>query len=494
MGTLIIDPVKKAKADANTLMLTTPFIHQDEIWERTKDMEAFALFLEAGTGKTWIMQATAVHLALKDEIDLIVVLAPNGLHTVHADELEKHWPTEKIGYHLGIYQSGLSDKQLKALFDSLAPRKNSCAVLVMNIEALSSKRGVEWLVSLMKPRRRRILMTVDESHTVKNAQAKRTKSVLKMRLLPKYRRAMSGTPMGGGWEDLYAQFKFLNPDIIGLRTYTEFCVQYVVERLMQNYRAIVGYRNVDELLAKINPFSVSLTKDECLDLPGETFQTIHVPMSPEQATAYKSLVDQYVAELDGGQLIEATQITKRLVRLQQITSGFFVPDNGEPVKLACPKIDVMLEIVRTARHQVVIWCRFQADCRRVAGALEDAKITYGLYYGGATDEECTQAYQAFGRGELKVFIATPDKGGTGLNKLVGASTIIRYSHTNRFILYSQSMDRTKRIGQAHKNTYYDLVTPKTVEAKIIKTVTVDRADTTNTLRDATAWRAWLTEE
>ena len=365
-------------------------------------------------------------------------------------------------------------------------------MLLMNIEAISSSRGYTWLVNMLKTKGGRVLMTVDESHTIKNPQAKRTKSVLKMRLLAKYKRIMSGTPMGGGYEDLYAPMKFLDPAIIGIKTFTEFCSMYVIERLMQNYRAIVGYRNVPELLAKIAPFSCSVTKDDCLDLPGEIFQTIHVKMSPEQQAAYSSLVTQFVAELDSGQIIEAVQITKRLIRLQQITSGWFVANNGEAVKLPCPKIDVMLELVRTARHQVVIWCRFQADVRRVSEALDEAKETYGLYYGGSTDAECATAYQAFGRGDIKCFIATPDKGGIGLNKLVGASTIIRYSHTNRFILYSQSMDRTKRIGQAHKNTYYDLVTPKTVEERIIKTVRVDRADTTDTLRTATAWKSWLT--
>jgi SNF2 family DNA or RNA helicase len=157
----------------------------------------------------------------------------------------------------------------------------------------------------------------------------------------------------------------------------------------------------------------------------------------------------------------------QLMKLQQILCGFVIDDEGNITNLSDNRIKETISIVEDLQGKVIIWSRFREDIRKLALALQKASISFVEYHGGVAQDHRRENLKAFMHDpKVKVFLANPTAGGTGLN-LAMASTAIYYSNDFNADTRWQSEDRIHRIGQQNHATYIDLLVPGTIDAKIL---------------------------
>ena len=169
-------------------------------------------------------------------------------------------------------------------------------------------------------------MAIDESTTIKNPDAKRTKNICELAKLSRYRRILTGSPVTKSPLDLYKQCDFLLEELLGHGSYYTFRTRYAIMKTAnfggRSVQIVVGYRNLGELSEKLKPFSYRVLKDDCLDLPDKIFMKRVVQLSPDQQKVYRQMKQLALAELNGKTMSTATVLTQ-LMRLHQITCGHF---------------------------------------------------------------------------------------------------------------------------------------------------------------------------
>tara|TARA_R100001440_G_scaffold22140_2_gene36125 strand:- start:21 stop:824 length:804 start_codon:yes stop_codon:yes gene_type:complete len=239
------------------------------------------------------------------------------------------------------------------------------------------------------------------------------------------------------------------------------------------FNQVVGYKNLDELKKKIEPYSYRVTKEEALDLPPKIYTSRQVDLTMEQERHYQSIKNSSVALLESGEMVSAPEIMTRLLRLQQLLCGYLVTDEGETIPIENNRLTVLLEVVEEMEGKVIIWSRFRHDIMKIADTL---KGIYGAestvtYFGDTTMAERDEAIAKFQNLEdpTRFFVSNPQTGGMGLT-LHAAKNVVYYSNDFNLESRVQSEDRAHRVGQHNPVLYVDLVSPNTVDVHIVKTL------------------------
>lgn len=466
-----------------------PFHHQREAFLLSRDAPDFGYFMEVGTGKTYLMVSVACYLYLQQKLDLLLVFAPNGVHEQWVEELPALVPSV-VPYRAAAYSSSMS-KRRTAEFQDVLNAQNCLKVIAVNIEAMSLDKGCERIVRLMDGWR--TLAAIDESDLIKTPSTKRTRNMWKVGRAADYRRIATGSEADEGYENLYAQFRYLNPDILGCQTYAEFRARYVEE--IGQYRQIVGYRNVPDLTRRMDPYIYRAEKAKCLDLPPTTTVRRPVPLTEEQARLHRELVAQMFTEVRGFQgdwVAEAPLMIQRLGLLRRIAAGFLKRPDGGYDRLPTNRTEVALELVRETRHKVIVWGSYQEEITILMEAFDKAGIS-AVRYDGLVSERQRQLNKARFQDDdtCKVFVSTPQVGGAGLNLQI-ASTVVYHSpdwsRRNRV----QTEGRVARPGQVNAVTYIDLFAPRSVEVKVLRQQE-SKAELAQVLRDPATLLDWLQE-
>ena len=170
---------------------TKPYEHQRDALKKCWNKEAFAIFAEMGTGKTKIALDNACILYNLGKIDRLLVVAPKGAYMTWFDqEIPTHVP-DYIEKKVVIWKQSTSQKYMSEL-RSMMNNNFELKIMIMNVEAFSTKRGVDFARLFLIGRS---MMIVDESTTIKNPKAKRTKAIHALRDETKYRRILTGSPV-----------------------------------------------------------------------------------------------------------------------------------------------------------------------------------------------------------------------------------------------------------------------------------------------------------
>ena len=211
-----------------------------------------------------------------------------------------------------------SKRYQKELGDFVLNKSDDFKIFVMNVEALSTKKGHDFAQKFLFSHR--ALMAIDESTTIKNPEAKRTKNICQLGLATKYNRILTGSPVTKSPLDLYKQCDFLMPELLGHSSYYSFRTRYAVMKTAnfggRSVQIVVGYKNLEELSEKLKEFSFRVLKDECLDLPEKTFMKRVVSLTPDQSKAYKQMKEIAHASFNGKTMTTATVLTQ-LMRLNK---------------------------------------------------------------------------------------------------------------------------------------------------------------------------------
>ena len=448
---------------------TKPFEHQKKALNLSWEKENFAYFMEMGTGKSKVLIDNIAMLYAQGKIDGALIIAPKGVYKNWFDqEIPVHMP-DYIERTVGLWKTKPDDKDLKPLFAS----ETKLHVLIMNVEAFSTDKGKKFAEKFLFSHKS--IIAIDESTTIKNPGAKRTKNILSLAKHSKYRRILTGSPVTKSPLDLYSQCQFLDPWLLGHHSYYSFRTRYAIMKKIStpagySVEIPVGYRNLGELSTKVEKFSFRVLKDDCLDLPEKTYTKRIIELTPEQKKLYKQMKTMALAELNGKMVTTATAITQ-LMRLHQITCGHFTSNEGDVQPIKNNRIKALMETLEEIEGKAVIWAHYRHDIDII---LKEVRNKYGdnsvvTYYGDTSTEDRQDAIKKIQdpNSPVRFFVGTPQTGGYGIT-LTEASTMIYFSNGYDLEKRTQSEARIDRIGQTRKMTYIDIIAEETVDQKIVK--------------------------
>lgn len=457
-----------------------PFPYQMDIFAAARHMTDIALAPVAmGTGKTKMSLDIAADKFLRNEIDGVLIIAPNGV--------QRQWIAAAIPDHLhadvrrdaqcAVWKP--TRKTPPGITVPNALRSRYLRVLSFNVEAFSSGSGKAMIAARQFLASGRMMMIMDESSRIKNPKAARTKTIMLLRQYAKVRVILSGTPITKGLEDLFTQYQFLNPNIIGMSNYYAFRNRYCVT--IPAFRGaamgavkITGYRNVEEFVNKIAPHSFVVPKD-VLGLPEKTYERREVTMSAEQKKVYRALAQELVADLQEHRIATPANAAVRITRLQQVLCGRIVQEEQlddetvQQVEESIPsnRLEALLDVLNEHDGPAVIWCRFTNDIQDIESLLREEGHEVVTYYGDTKEADRIEAVRKFREGEARYFIANPAAAGTGLDGLQVAGLAVYYSNAFAAEPRWQSEDRIHRIGMSGHAHYVDLVVPNSVDTLIL---------------------------
>ena len=449
---------------------TKPYAHQMTALEKSWNKKVFALFMEMGTGKTKVAIDNMAMLYDNGKINGALIIAPKGVYkNWYSQEIPDHLPTH-IQPITVLWKSLINKTQQKEL-DKLFQTGHDFHILVMNVEAFSTKKGVDFAARFLNCHN--TFMVIDESTTIKNPGAKRTKNIVGLGKYAKYRRILTGSPVTKSPLDLYKQCEFLDEYLLDHSSYYTFRTRYAVMRKAnfngRSVEIVVGYKNLGELSEKLKPFSYRVLKDDCLDLPKKTFMKRVITLSAEQDKVYQQMKKMALAQLNGKMVTTASALTQ-LMRLHQITCGHFTADDGSIQTIKNNRLSELTDLLDEVEGKAIIWAHYQYDVKEIVKAIikehgEDSIVTY---YGLTPQDERQNNIKKFQSDpKCRFLVGTPSTGGYGLT-LTAASTMIYYSNGYDLEKRQQSEARIDRIGQEKPMTYIDIICEDTVDERIVK--------------------------
>jgi SNF2 family DNA or RNA helicase len=225
------------------------------------------------------------------------------------------------------------------------------------------------------------------------------------------------------------------------------------------------------LAEQLKTFSYRVLKEDCLDLPEKIYMKREIELSPEQKKVYKQMKEEALATLNGKQITTMTVLTQ-LMRLQQITCGHFVADDGTTQEIKGNRLNELMDILDEVEGKAIIWAHWQKDIQIIKAALikEYGPGSVVDYYGLTPQDQRQKNKDAFQNdSKVRFFVGTPQTGGYGIT-LTAASTVIYYSNGYDLEKRIQSEDRAHRIGQKKSVTYVDILAEDTVDEKIVKSL------------------------
>ncbi len=470
---------------------TKPYKHQYEVWNDSKDKKEYAFFMEMGTGKSKVAIDTAAWLYDQGHINSVLIICPKGAYNNWFNrEVPIHMP-KHVRYRMAIWTAKHNAAKIREI-KNVQTSTEDLRIFVINVESLSTKRAYKEARSFVVGSR--CLIIVDESTTIKNHKASRTKAVMSLGLQADYRRILSGQPIANGPLDIYSQMNFLGEYILGFSSFFSFRNRYAIVQKMQlgnrAFNKVVGYQRLDELEVQLRPWSCRITKGECLDLPEKIYVTREVFMPPDQQVLYDHMRDRALA-LVNDDLCSADNVLTQLIRLHQISCGHVCTDDGDVVRVENFRIEELMKAVKEVEGKVIIWATYRADIKML---IQELSKEYGPrsvvdYYGDTKDTVRAQNIERFQESDsTRFFIGNPQTGGMGIT-LTASHTVIYYSNSYNLEHRIQSEDRCHRIGQNHKVTYIDLICSNTVDAKIVAALRSKKQLAGKVLGDE--WRTWI---
>ena len=471
---------------------TKPYGHQITALEKSWHKDEYAYFMEMGTGKSKVLVDNIAMLYDKGSINGALIIAPKGVYrNWFSQEIPNHLPSHID--HKTVLWTALTSKTKDKEYQQLFKVDLDLHILIMNVEAFSTKKGLEFATRFLSCHK--TLIAVDESTTIKTPTAKRTKAILALGKLAKYKRILTGSPVTKSPLDLYTQCGFLDEELLGFSSYYTFRNRYAT-MLDRNFggrrvQIVGGYKRLEELSTLLKPFSYRVLKEDCLDLPEKTYIEREVELTDEQKQTYSTMKSAALAQLKG-KMATAPHVLTQLMRLHQITCGHLKNDDESITEIKNNRINSLMELLEETEGKVIIWANYVYDIKRIVAALTKkyGEESVVQYYGAIQAEKRQKYIETFQdpESDARFFVGNPQTGGYGIT-LTAANTVVYYSNGYDLEKRLQSEDRAHRIGQTKSVTYVDFIAPKTVDEKIVKALR-KKMNIANEIMDED-WREWI---
>jgi|TARA_R100001126_G_scaffold98626_1_gene73147 SNF2 family DNA or RNA helicase len=447
---------------------TKPYDHQRVALNSSANENQWAYFMEMGTGKTKVTIDNFAYLYLKNKINSVLIIAPKSVYTIWENEIETHIPND-IKYK--IFKWNIDKPKDYASLN----KTKDFRIFLINVEALSTKRGLDACADYLSKNTLNFVV-LDESTTIKNRSAKRTKNILRLRSLSHIRRILTGSPITKSPLDLYTQCQFLSPELLGFTSYLTFRNRYaeMADLPVGSGRFIQipkYYKRLDELEDKLKGFSTRIRKDQCLDLKPKIRQRRYIELEGKNKALYNRLREHALAIVEDSTISFSNKLTE-IIKLHQVCNGFTKDDDGKILQLHDQKIDALKEILDETDGKVIIWANYLWNIHQIKHEL---MVKYGerstvCIFGEVSVEDRRQAVKRIQEDpETRFLVANPTTGGFGLT-LTACNTVIYYSNNYNLEVRMQSEDRAHRLGQKGSVVYVDIVAKNTLDEAIMKSL------------------------
>ena len=443
---------------------TIPYEHQRNALNQSAEKHQWAYFMEMGTGKTKVTIDNLAYLYHCNKINFALVVAPNTVYQNWKRELDIHCPISTSVFTYKV------DKIKNFAFD-----ENKMNIFLMNVEAFSHKSGKTLANMLLGSYGHKGCMVIDESTTIKNRTAIRTKNIIALGRKAKYRRILTGSPVTKSPLDLFSQADFLGNDLLKCSdNFYVFQATYCILRKITNstgraFNLAVGFRDLDKLEKIVKSFSYRVRKKDCLDLPDKIYQKRIVQLGTKQRKIYDDFKENARIIIEDKTIEYNTKLTE-IIKLLQVTAGFLKTEEGDIEEFENAKMKELLNVLEETEGKVIIWANWVHSLKMI---IKELKKKYGnesvvAIYGEISSSEREKAVDEFQKNsETRFFVSNPQTGGYGLT-LTEANTVIYFSNNYDLEQRQQSEDRAHRIGQENKVLYIDLVAEKTVDESVIR--------------------------
>lgn len=452
---------------------------QLEALQKTYGLKAIALFMDPRTGKTKVITDMGSALRVEGVIQNMMVLCPVNC--------KRNWKREiavdaTIPWDIHILEAGGGKK-----FEQWMRSPHDFKCLIVGIESLSAenssavKCAQKYLECMPK-----VMLAVDESDMIKSHNATRSERIVQLGKSAVIRLIATGTPLTKNPMDLYMQYEFLDPNIIGLGDYYSFKARYAV---MGGYeqKEIIGYDNLDELIELVSPFTFQVRQNEVLHHTRESL-LVEVELTAEQRALYADM-KKYSAISTGDQAMIVQNVLEKMLRLQEIVGGFVSYQYTEqqldelrarmgpkaklprtyrvPIPGRNPKIEAVMQCVEKYPGPTIIWCAFKDEIFAVRDALA---AKYGQdqvveLHGDVEDAQRDHGIeQLFKKGKARFVVGNEATGGVGLTMSI-AQVMIYYSGTHVFRNRAQSEERATADNKS--TLIIDLIANKTTDEVIV---------------------------
>lgn len=475
----------------------------------------FGLFDEVGAGKTKQIIDAGQILFQQGFIDTMLVLTPGFARSTWAEqdpslgEVAKHaW--DSVNNIIHEFHGNETDVDFTPA--------NALHWVVSNYEFIRRDTRRDELLDVL--RGRRIWMIADESWCIKGNSDQMRATIMIRRKRADWATVLNGTPLSDGKPmDLYYQFAFLDPGIIGVKNKTHFRSKFCIMGGYQN-KQVVDYQNLDELNKRVAPYVLSRRTRECFDLPPMLPPIlVNAPLTDTSWKHYRAMRDDMVAWL-GGQASVSRQAIVKALRLAQITSGYLGgledvdedvdlttmaspsaepipqwlrkatgvsdeltppisgqtppfgrPSCSQPVVTTRPttvtreigreKLDAFMHWLDTFPQQpknLIVWCRFRLELER---ATEELRSVYPIVLnlkGGQSKDERLEAKRLLAPGSTTrgAVVGNQKAGGASLN-FAAANVMVYMSNSPALIERTQSTGRIERPGATQPMLVVDIV-------------------------------------
>ncbi len=453
---------------------TPPMTHQAEALQRAWPHKEYAFFMDMGTGKTW----TAINLAglrkHSGQINAMLVVCDTSVKSVWPVELRLHC---SVPYTCHVHESGI---------DAYTSRYNikkelKMKVLVVGVESLSQGGAYRLMEEFVE--HNKVMMVIDESVSIKSPPKVKGGKIVPNRTSRcwdagekcEFRAIMTGTPITQGVEDLFAQFRFLNWEILGNKNYYSFKARYCTMGGFQQ-KKVIGYKNVPELLSRVkdNQFSIKIT--DVMDMPEQVYEQKLVQLNPIQAKLLADLGDPYDMSTEMGEYsLDCETVLERMIRYQQIVGGHFPYELEEEGKYGIevipgknPKMEELTHQINILdkNRKIVIWSRFIPERKMIVDYLTDNYDGVLEFKGGMTTDERIAVTKSFQTDPSCRFMVSGGSGYKGVT-WTAADVNIYFSNTFSYGDREQSERRTWRKGQSRSVLYIDLTMNHKIDKQII---------------------------
>lgn len=413
--------------------------HQEIALSYMRSNNYFALFMEQGTGKTIPSLVRLLDLLKNKDIDNALVVAPKSALGAWERDIELFEPMDQSILRKGITLINY-DKVWRGEKKSPYYKSYGCIIL-------------------------------DEAHFIKNRSSKRSKFLLKIATMSKYRYILTGTPIGNGQlENIWSLYCFLDPYLqrgyvysrIFEGSYRTFENKYCI---LNMYHKPMSYIHVDELQDIINQCSYRVKKIDCLDLPEKLPDEV-IKVDLKNKSLYKQLAtESAILKYE----ILADNPLSRLVKLRQLCSGYLKvdPEIGDDIEVETEKTTALEELIEGFEEdkKLVIFAEFKYSIKKISNLLTKKKIKFVILDGDQKDKTIWRKFQT--DKSIRIIVCQYQTASAGID-LYASDTIIYYEPTLRSTTLEQSRDRIHRTGQKNKCSYIHLLTKGTVEVDIYR--------------------------
>lgn len=404
-----------------------------------------AVLLEMGLGKS-VISLTAINDLMLDYFDVsrTLVIAPLRVaNSTWPDEIKKWDHLKHLNYSVVI---GSEKERLEAL------KKPAHIYLINreNVDWLITKSGISWKFDMV---------VIDELSSFKSHQAKRFKSLLKVR--PKIKRivGLTGTPSSNGLMDLWAEFRLLDMGERLGRYITYYRQNFFVPD-KRNQQMIFSYKPKDgaekKIYSLISDITISMKSKDFLKMPECVMNEVVVSLSDKEQKLYDSLKQDMVLSLEENEIdaINAAALSNKLL---QMSNGAVYNDDKESLHIHDRKLDALEDLIEGANGKpVLIAYWFKHDLERIKERFDVREI------------KTAKDIADWNKGKIPVALIHPASAGHGLNLQAGGSTLIWFGLTWSLELYQQTNARLYRQGQDSTVVIHHILTKGTIDEDVMK--------------------------